>query len=79
MKRGDHVMEDLKDYIEERLSDIEETYDFYLEKLDKTYDHQEQLQFENRLRDLRIERTTLKDILEKMGEENENLASSKEH
>lgn len=72
-------MEDLKDYIEERLSDIEETYDFYLEKLDKTYDHQEQLQFENRLRDLRIERTTLKDILEKMGEENENLASSKEH
>lgn len=79
MKRGDHVMEDLKDYIEERLSDIEETYDFYLEKLDKTYDHQEQLQFENRLRDLRIERSTLKDILEKMGEENENLASSKEH
>ena len=79
MKRGDHVMEDLKDYIEERLSDIEETYDFYLEKLDKTYDHQELLEFENRLRDLRIERTTLKDILEKMGEENENLASSKEH
>ncbi len=72
-------MEDLKDYIEERLSDIEETYDFYLEKLDKTYDHQEQLQFENRLRDLRIERTTLKDILEKMGEENENMVSSKEH
>ena len=75
MKRGDHVMEDLKDYIEERLSDIEETYDFYLEKLDKTYDHQEQLQFENRLRDLRIERSTLKDILEKIGEENENMVS----
>ena len=72
-------MEDLRDYIEERLSDIEETYDFYLEKLDKTYDHQEQLQFENRLRDLRIERSTLKDILEKMGEENENMVSSKEH
>ena len=72
-------MEELKDYIEERLSDIEETYDFYLEKLDKTYDHQEQLQFENRLRDLRIERSTLKDILEKMGEENENMVSSKEH
>ena len=68
-------MEDLKDYIEERLSDIEETYDFYLEKLDKTYDHQEQLQFENRLRDLRIERSTLKDILEKIGEENENMVS----
>lgn len=79
MKRGDHVMEDLKDYIEERLSDIEETYDFYLEKLDKTYDHQEQLQFENRLRDLRIERSTLKDILEKMGEIDENLVSDKEH
>ena len=72
-------MEDLKDYIEERLSDIEETYDFYLEKLDKTYDHQEQLQFENRLRDLRIERSTLKDILEKMGEIDENLVSDKEH
>lgn len=72
-------MDELKDYIEERLSDNEETYDFYLEKLDKTYDHQEQLQFENRLRDLRIERTTLKDILEKMGEIDENLASSKEH
>lgn len=72
-------MEDLKDYIEERLTDIEETYDFYLEKLDKTYDHQEQLQFENRLRDLRIERSTLKDIIEKMGEIDENMVSDKEH
>lgn len=72
-------MEDLKDYIEERLNDIEETYDFYLEKLDKTYDHQEQLQYENRLRDLRIERSTLNDIIEKMGEIDENLVSDKEH
>lgn len=72
-------MEELFDYIEERLSDIEETYDFYLEKLDKTYDHQEQMQFENRLRDLRIERSTLKDIIEKMGEIDENLVSDKEH
>ena len=61
-------MENLKDYIEERLNDIEEFYDFYLEKLDKTYDEQEQAQYENRLRDYRIERNTLKDVLEKIGE-----------
>lgn len=72
-------MEELRDYIDERLNDIEETYDFYLEKLDKTYDHQEQLQFENRLRDLRVERNTLKDIIEKMGEIDENMVSDKEH
>ncbi len=69
-------MEDLKDYIEERLKDIEEFYDFYLEKLDKTFDSQEQAQYENRLRDYRIERNTLKDILEKIGEIDENMASN---
>lgn len=72
-------MEDLKDYIEERLKDVEEFYDFYLEKLDKTFDPQEQAQYENRLRDYRIERNTLKDILEKIGEIDENMASNKEH
>ena len=69
-------MEDLKDYIEERLKDVEEFYDFYLEKLDKTFDPQEQAQYENRLRDYRIERNTLKDILEKIGEIDENMASN---
>ena len=72
-------MEELKDYIEERLKDVEEFYDFYLEKLDKTFDPQEQAQYENRLRDYRIERNTLKDIMEKIGEIDENLASNKEH
>ena len=67
-------MEELKDYIEERLKDVEEFYDFYLEKLDKTFDPQEQAQYENRLRDYRIERNTLKDILEKIGEIDENMA-----
>ena len=67
-------MEDLKDYIEERLKDVEEFYDFYLEKLDKTFDPQEQAQYENRLRDYRIERNTLKDIMEKIGEIDENMA-----
>ena len=69
-------MEDLKDYIEERLKDVEEFYDFYLEKLDKTFDPQEQAQYENRLRDYRIERNTLKDIMEKIGEIDENMASN---
>ena len=67
-------MEELKDYIEERLKDVEEFYDFYLEKLDKTFDPQEQAQYENRLRDYRIERNTLKDIMEKIGEIDENMA-----
>lgn len=69
-------MEELKDYIEERLKDIEEFYDFYLEKLDKTFDPQEQAQYENRLRDYRIERNTLKDIMEKIGEIDENMVSN---
>ena len=72
-------MEELKDYIEERLKDVEEFYDFYLEKLDKTFDPQEQAQYENRLRDYRIERNTLKDIMEKIGEIDENMVSNKEH
>ena len=72
-------MEDLRDYIEERLNDIEEFYDFYLEKLDKTYDEQEQAQYENRLRDYRIERNTLRDVLDKIGEIDENMVSNKEH
>lgn len=63
-------MEDLEKYITERLEDIEETYDFYLSKLDVTFDIMEQQQYENRLRDLRIERNTLKDVLKQIeGEE----------
>lgn len=72
-------MEDLKDYIEEKLMEIEETYDFYLKKLDQSYLDSEQKQYENRLRELRIERNTLNDILERIGEQNENLVSNKKH
>ena len=63
-------MEDLEKYIKERLEEIEETYDFYLYRLDESYEPSEQKQFENRLRDLRIEKNVLIDILEKIeGEE----------
>lgn len=63
-------MEDLEKYIKERLEELEETYDFYLEKLDNTFDFLEIQQYENRLRDLRIERNTLKDVLKQIeGEE----------
>lgn len=72
-------MENVRDYIEERLKDLEETYDFYLNRLDKTYDDSERRQFENRLRELRVEKNTLSDVLEKIGEENENMVSNKKH
>lgn len=63
-------MEDLEKYIKERLEELEEMYDFYLEKLDNTFDFLEIQQYENRLRDLRIERNTLKDVLKQIeGEE----------
>ena len=63
-------MEDLVKYIKERLDEVEESYDFYLYRLDESYDPSEQKQFENRLRDLRVEKNVLKDILEQIeGEE----------
>lgn len=69
-------MENLRDYIEERIEEIEESYDFYLNKLDQTYIDSEQRMFENRLRELRIEKNTLKDVMEKMDEnKNKDLAS----
>lgn len=72
-------MEELKDYIEERLEEIEENYDFYLNKLDQTYSSLEQKQYENRLRELRIEKRTLLDVLEKIGDSDEDMVSNKEH
>lgn len=59
-------MEDLKIYIEDKIEEIEELYDFYLQKLDQTYSDSEQKQFENRLRELRIQKNTYKDVLEQM-------------
>lgn len=70
-------MEDLRDYLEERIDNIEESYDFYLNKLDQTYDESEQRMFENRLRELRIEKNTLKDVMEKIDEnKDKDLASN---
>lgn len=70
-------MEDLRDYLEERIDSIEESYDFYLNKLDHTYYESEQRMFENRLRELRIEKNTLKDVMEKIDEnKNKDLASN---
>lgn len=69
-------MENLKDYIEERLEQTEESYDYWLSKLDQTYQENEIRAIENRLRELRIEKNTLKEIMEKINEdENKNLAS----
>ena len=63
-------MEDLEKFIKERLQEIEELYDFYLDKLDRSFDFQEQIQYETRLRELRIEKRTLENILRVMnGEE----------
>ncbi len=59
-------MEDLKTYIEEKIEELEELYDFYLQKLDQTYSDSEQKQFENRLREIRIQKNTYKDVLEQM-------------
>ena len=60
------MMDDLIVYIKTRLEEIKETYDFYLTKLDMSYSEAEQKTYENRLRDLRIEKNTLEDILEKI-------------
>lgn len=69
-------MENLKDYIEERLEQTEESYDYWLSKLDQTYQENEIRAIENRLRELRIEKNTLKEIMEKINEdENKNLVS----
>lgn len=69
-------MENLKDYIEERLDETEESYDYWLSKLDQTYQENEIRAIENRLRELRIEKNTLKEIMEKINEdENKNMVS----
>lgn len=61
-------MEELKDYIEERLSGIQEIYDYYLEKLDHTFKFDEIQELHNRIRELRIQKNLLEEIKEKIGE-----------
>ena len=60
----------MKEKIEKMIKDLEETYDYYLEKTeDRSYMSQLKI-FEEKLHDLRIEINTLKIVLEMI--ENEN-------
>ena len=59
-------MDDLKEYVDERLSGIEEVYEFYLVKLDHTYKPEEIEELMNKIRELRIQKNLLEDIKEKM-------------
>lgn len=61
-------MEDLEEYIKTRLDELNELYDFYLNKLDNTYNFNEKNSLENRLHDLRIEMKTLEKIKEIIGD-----------
>lgn len=54
----------MKEKIEKKIEELEENYDYYLEKTeDKLYSSQLKI-FEERLHDLRIEINTLKNVLE---------------
>lgn len=59
-------METLKDYIEERLEQIKELYTYYLEGLDHEFDPKQRITLYNRLRDLRVEKTTLENVKDVM-------------
>ena len=63
-------MEDLEKYIKERLEQIEDNYIYLIEKLDITHNPIDKETLINKIRDLRIEKITLEDVLEKIeGEE----------
>ena len=59
-------MDELKEYVNDKLSGIEEVYEFYLEKLDHTYKPEEIEELTNKIRELRIQKNLLEDIKEKM-------------
>ena len=59
-------MDELKEYIEERLSGIEEVYEYYLDKLDHTYKPEEIEELMNKIKELRVQSNLLKDIKEKI-------------
>ena len=61
-------MDELRDYVEDKLSGIEEVYEFYLEKLDHTYKPEEIEELMNKIRELRIQKNLLEDIKEKIGD-----------
>lgn len=61
-------MDELKEFISDKLSGIEEVYEFYLEKLDHTYKPEELEELMNKIRELRIQKNLLEEINEKIGE-----------
>lgn len=65
-------METLKEYIEERLEQIEELYTYYLEGLDHEFDPRQRITLYNRLRDLRVERETLQNVKDVMEGKNDD-------
>lgn len=60
-------MDELRDYVEDKLSGIEEVYEYYLEKLDHTYKPEEIEELMNKIRELRIQKNLLEEIKEKIG------------
>lgn len=61
-------MDELRDYVEDKLSGIEEVYEYYLEKLDHTYKSEEIEELMNKIRELRIQKNLLEEIKEKIGD-----------
>ena len=61
-------MDELKDFVEDKLNEIEEIYEFYLEKLDHTYKREESEELLNKIKELRIQKNLLIEIKEKMGD-----------
>lgn len=59
-------MDELKEFIQDKLSGIEEVYEFYLEKLDHTYKSEELEELMNKIRELRIQKNLLEEIKEKI-------------
>ena len=59
-------MDELRDYVEDKLSGIEEVYEYYLEKLDHTYKSEEIEELMNKIRELRTQKNLLEEIKEKI-------------
>ena len=64
-------MEELAKYIKERIEMIDESYEYYLEKLDITFNPSERAEVYNKMRDLRIEKNVLLNVQDIAGIEEE--------
>lgn len=64
-------MEEVKEYIKDRLEQIEDLYGYYLDGLDHAFDHRQRITLYNRIRDLRIEKATLENVLDVIEGKNE--------